>query len=261
GSIATRRSVAGPVWRSYPRVRFDPLPPATDRVAVGPAAEGRAAEGPATDRLAPEGPATDGLATDRPAIGGRANNGSATDGVAGDGLAIEPPAARGSLTGLPVIERPIAAELGADDPTAPGSLIIVRAPFSTPFPLSDRLDLLDATRFRLLGRNGDLVKLGGRRASLAGLTRILTGIAGVEDGIFVAPDDLETRATARLLAFVVAPDLTAEAILAALRVRIDPLFLPRRVVRLDRLPRDPLGKLPAGALARLRARLTDGEVA
>ncbi|MGH7042723.1 MAG: AMP-binding protein, partial [Acetobacteraceae bacterium] len=42
GSIATRRSVAGPVWRSYPRVRFDPLPPATDRVAVGPAAEGRA---------------------------------------------------------------------------------------------------------------------------------------------------------------------------------------------------------------------------
>jgi acyl-coenzyme A synthetase/AMP-(fatty) acid ligase len=155
----------------------------------------------------------------------------------------------------------LAADPVAASPVAPGSLVVVRAPFSAPFPLSDRLDLLDPTRFRLLGRNSDLVKLGGRRASLAGLTRVLTGIAGVEDGIFVAPDDLETRPTARLLVFAVAPDLSAEAILAALRSRIDPLFLPRRVIRLDRLPRDPLGKLPARALAGLQTRLAGGETA
>jgi acyl-coenzyme A synthetase/AMP-(fatty) acid ligase len=144
---------------------------------------------------------------------------------------------------------------------APGGLVSVRAPYAAPFPLNDRLDLQDPTRFRLLGRNGDVVKLGGRRASLAGLTRILTGIDGVEDGIFVVPDDLETRPTARLLAFAVAPGLPAEAILAELRTRIDPLFLPRRVVRLDRLPRDPLGKLPARALAELRAGDVDGDAA
>ena len=176
GSIASRRTVAGPVWRSYPRVRFGPAPD-----AAGPA--------------------------------------------------------------------------------APGGAVVVRAPFCAPFPLSDLLDLLDPTRFRLLGRNGDLIKLGGRRASLAGLTRILTGIPGVEDGIFVAPEDLESRPTARLLAFAVAPALPAEAILAELRTRIDPLFLPRRVVRLDRLPRDPLGKLPARAVAEMRARLAQGEPA
>ena len=61
------------------------------------------------------------------------------------------------------------------------------------------------------------------------------------------------RPTARMLAFAVAPSLSAEAILAALRARIDPVFLPRRVIRLDRLPRDPLGKLPARALEALRA--------
>ena len=94
--------------------------------------------------------------------------------------------------------------------------------------------------------------------SLAGLTRILTAIEGVEDGIFVAPDDLETEPTARLLAFAVAPRLAAEDILAALRARIEPLFLPRRVLRVERLPRDALGKLPADALAALRARVDHG---
>ncbi len=136
---------------------------------------------------------------------------------------------------------------------AEAELVCVIAPHTAPFPLNDRVELLGPAGFRLLGRGTDLVKLGGRRASLAGLTRILTNIEGVEDGLFVAPPDLETRPTARMLAFAVAPSLSAEAILAALRTRIDPVFLPRRVIRLDRLPRDPLGKLPARALEALRA--------
>ncbi len=131
--------------------------------------------------------------------------------------------------------------------------IRVIAPHAAPFPLSDHIAPDGPAGFRLIGRATDLVKLGGRRASLAGLTRILTDIDGVEDGLFVAPPDLETRPTARMLAFAVAPSRSAEAILAALRARIDPVFLPRRVIRLDRLPRDPLGKLPARALAALRA--------
>ncbi|HUZ62667.1 MAG TPA: AMP-binding protein, partial [Acetobacteraceae bacterium] len=207
GSIASRRTVAGPIWRCYPRVRLDAAPTAEPRTS---------------DRNGPDRNGPDVAASDQ--------------------------------------DRATAWPADAEA-AAPGSLAVVRAPFSVPFALNDRLDLLDATRFRLLGRNGDLVKLGGHRASLAGLTRILTGIAGVEDGIFVAPDDLETRPTARLLVFAVAPDLPAEAILAELRTRIDPLFLPRRVIRLDRLPRDPLGKLPARALAGLRARLAGGDMA
>lgn len=132
--------------------------------------------------------------------------------------------------------------------------MLVTAPFAEPCALSDVVERADARHFRLLGRRTDVVKLGGRRTSLAGLNRILTSIEGVEDGLFVAPDDLDARPTARLLAFVVAPGLSAEAVMAALRERVDPLFLPRRIVHVDRLPRNETGKLPDRALASLKAR-------
>ena len=133
--------------------------------------------------------------------------------------------------------------------------MLVAGPFAEPCPLSDIVEQVDAMRFRLLGRRTDVVKLGGRRTSLAGLTRLLTSIEGVEDGLFVAPDDLEERPTARLLAFVVAPGLTADAVMAGLRGRVDPLFLPRRIVHVEQLPRNEAGKLPDHAIAALRARM------
>jgi acyl-coenzyme A synthetase/AMP-(fatty) acid ligase len=133
----------------------------------------------------------------------------------------------------------------------------VTAPFATPQALADLLDVLDPTHFRLLGRATDIVKLGGRRASLAGLNSILNRIPGVQDGVFVAPDDLDRRPTARLLAFVIAPDRSAEEILAELRGRIDPVFLPRRVLRVDTLPRNDVGKLPRAAMLSLQARGDD----
>jgi acyl-coenzyme A synthetase/AMP-(fatty) acid ligase len=114
--------------------------------------------------------------------------------------------------------------------------------------------MVDARNFRLLGRRVDLVKLGGRRASLAELNRILTGIEGVLDGQFVAPDDLDRRPSARLLVFVVAPERSADEIMTDLRGRIDPPFLPRRVIRLDELPRNEVGKMTDHALRTLRAR-------
>ncbi len=131
---------------------------------------------------------------------------------------------------------------------------IVSAPWAEPVELADQIEMLDARRFRLLGRRTDLVKLGGRRASLSGLNRILTALDGVADGVFVVPGDLDRRATARLMAVVVAPRRSPDSILAELRGRVDPLFLPRRVVCVDALPRNELGKLPQGALLALLAR-------
>ena len=63
-----------------------------------------------------------------------------------------------------------------------------RRRIAAPFPLSDHVEPLEGARFRLLGRRTDLVKLGGRRASLAGLNRVLNGIEGVRTGVFVAPE-------------------------------------------------------------------------
>lgn len=127
----------------------------------------------------------------------------------------------------------------------------VEAPGAPPVALADLLEEAPGGGFRLLGRRTDVVKLGGRRASLPGLNQVLTALPGVEDGAFVVPDDLEQRSTARLLAVVVAPDRSAPSILAALRGRIDPVFLPRRVIRVDALPRNALGKLPRQALLQL----------
>ncbi len=119
-------------------------------------------------------------------------------------------------------------------------------------PLADAVEPMPGGRFRLLGRRADLVKLGGRRASLADLNRVLMELEGVEDGVFVAPEDIESNPAARLSAYVVAPGRSAEQILAALRLRLEPVFLPRPLVLVPALPRNGLGKLTRAALAELR---------
>ena len=132
--------------------------------------------------------------------------------------------------------------------------VTVAAPFAPTVLLADEVEQLGNDQFRLLGRRTDIVKLGGHRASLSGLNRVLTGLEGVTDGSFVVPDDLNQQPTARLLAVVVAPERSADSILRDLRQRLDPLFLPRRVVMVPALPRNALGKLPREAVLRLVAR-------
>jgi acyl-coenzyme A synthetase/AMP-(fatty) acid ligase len=122
---------------------------------------------------------------------------------------------------------------------------------AAPVPLADTLEWAGEGRFRLLGRRGDMVKLAGKRASLAGLTSLLTGIEGVRDGVFLAPPDLDRNPRARLAAVVVAPGLTPDAVVAALRERVEPAFLPRPVVMAPALPRDGVGKLRREDLARI----------
>ncbi len=127
-----------------------------------------------------------------------------------------------------------------------------------PTPLADVLEVLDAQHFRLLGRSNDLINIAGKRSSLSHLNHHLNSIEGVQDGAFWLPPDAPDRPegnaeVVRLVAFVVAPESTREMILAALRQRVDAAFLPRRIVFVPSLPRDPTGKLPATRLAQLAA--------
>ncbi len=116
--------------------------------------------------------------------------------------------------------------------------------------LADRLRPLgDDDVFELIGRHGDFVKVAGKRASLAGLTRELTSIAGVVDGaFFLVHDD-----ASRVAAAAVAPGTTPAALRAELARRIDAAFLPRPLVLVDALPRADSGKLPLSALRALVA--------
>lgn len=116
-------------------------------------------------------------------------------------------------------------------------------------PMRDRLALVDGG-FELRGRDTDLVKVAGKRASLQALTAMLREIPGVEDGVFIDGAALDQR---RLAALVVAPKLSGEVVRAALAARIDAAFLPRPLVLVASLPRDANGKLVLEALVKSAA--------
>ncbi len=121
----------------------------------------------------------------------------------------------------------------------------------TPTPLGDALELLEDGTFVLHGRLADLVNIAGKRSSLGYLTHQLLTIEGVQDGAFFLPERAEASGVSRVAAAVVAPELTEAHLLAALRERLDPVFLPRPLLKVERLPRNSTGKLPQEALAAL----------
>jgi acyl-coenzyme A synthetase/AMP-(fatty) acid ligase len=123
-----------------------------------------------------------------------------------------------------------------------------------PTLLADVLEVLDPRTFRLLGRSNDLINVAGKRSSLSHLNYHLNSIPGIQDGAFWLPHEDAGGGVVRLIAFVVAPQWSAreahDTVLAAMRDRVDAAFLPRRVVAVPALPREPgTGKLPAVAFA------------
>ena len=115
--------------------------------------------------------------------------------------------------------------------------------FPEPVMLTDVVEVLDPQAFRLLGRDSDLVKIGGKRTSLLYLNQQLQELPGVVDGAFLVEESKDGREP-RLAAFVVAPNQTRESVLAALRARVDAVFVPRRLWLVASLPRTATGKLP-----------------
>ncbi len=122
-----------------------------------------------------------------------------------------------------------------------------------PLTLTDRLvpesaGFGGAGLFEVMGRDADMVKIAGKRASLLALNRELLAIAGVNDGALFLP----SHDAPRLAAIVVAPGRTADEVRAELAPRIDPAFMPRPLVIVTALSRDANGKRP---IAYLRALL------
>ena len=130
-----------------------------------------------------------------------------------------------------------------------------------PGMLADRLRLLSPSTFELEGRTDDVVNIGGKRASLQGLNRVLLSIDGVVDGaIFEPPSAPTVTREQRLMALVVAPAITRAELLAALRAQIDPAFLPRPLLWVDAMPRNAQGKLPKGELLALAKKALQGSL-
>lgn len=121
-----------------------------------------------------------------------------------------------------------------------------------PVALNDVIEECGPTEFKLLGRREDLVNIAGKRTSLGYLNHQLNAIEGVVEGGFVMPDAAGTEVQ-RLLAVVVAPGLDERQLLSALAERLDPVFLPRPLIKVDALPRNETGKVTRAALLALIA--------
>ncbi len=136
----------------------------------------------------------------------------------------------------------------------PDGVRVAAPQLDAPILLGDLVERRPDGRFALVGRVADLIEIAGKRASLADLTRQLLAIPGVQDAALIQHDAPDAAGARRLAALVVAPTRSETELLAELRQRFDPVFLPRPLKRVERLPRNALGKLPHAAVwALLRA--------
>jgi acyl-coenzyme A synthetase/AMP-(fatty) acid ligase len=115
---------------------------------------------------------------------------------------------------------------------------------SHPVALDDQFDITASGAFANLGRATDLIKIGGKRASLNELNRILTQLPAIKDGIFFKVKN------DRLAALVVS-SLSKNEIIAALKPEIDAVFLPRMIYQVSKLPRNETGKIIKSELEHL----------
>ncbi len=111
-------------------------------------------------------------------------------------------------------------------------------------PLQDTLQIQADGRFSVLGRDQDMVKIGGKRASLTELNRRLQDIDGVEDGFCFIQENGR-------LAAVVVSRLDNQAIRLGLQPYLDEVFLPRKIHFVTEIPRNGTGKLAKIALEKL----------
>ncbi len=122
----------------------------------------------------------------------------------------------------------------------------------TPILLQDTFKVEADGRFAVLGRDIDMVKIGGKRASLSDLNQRLKDIAGVDDGFcFVQQGG---ASDGRLVAVVVSR-LARQSILEGLQPYVDSVFLPRKVYFVGSIPRNEAGKLPKAEMGKLLAGL------
>jgi len=132
-----------------------------------------------------------------------------------------------------------------------GKISVTTPLIDTPVILADRFAALADNRYELRGRATDLIKVGGKRESLANLNSMLLALPGIDDGVIYQPSILGIGTSERLAAFVVGDNLNPQTIRNALAAQIDSVFVPRPVRVVDALPRDTTSKLKMADLKAL----------
>jgi acyl-coenzyme A synthetase/AMP-(fatty) acid ligase len=137
----------------------------------------------------------------------------------------------------------------------------VRSPFSAGPEAVRTADLAKPEpdgSFAHLGRSDGIVKIGGQRVSLPAVEQWLCEQPGVDDAALAAVQTPGLR-DVQLLAAVVAPDWTVPRLREAMAARFEASALPRRILLIDRLPREDNGKLPRRRVLQLFELNADGK--
>jgi acyl-coenzyme A synthetase/AMP-(fatty) acid ligase len=137
----------------------------------------------------------------------------------------------------------------------PEGRMLVDSPFldpETPRPLAggDCIEPAGDGTFTHLGRIDGVVKVGGKRISVAEVEQKLRQLEGVQDAAVTAVPVQGGRGN-ELWAVVVAPTLDRQTIRHHLSQWFDPIALPRRIRVVDSLPREATGKLTKERLMKL----------
>jgi O-succinylbenzoic acid--CoA ligase len=141
---------------------------------------------------------------------------------------------------------------GAELEVAPDGEILVRGPMVSAGALSadgwlhtgDRGSLAGG-RLEVEGRIADTIVSGGENVSTAEVEQALLAHPGVSDAAVVGRDDPEWGQA--VTAFVVAPEVPAD-LDAHLRERLAGYKVPKRIERIDQIPRNAAGKILRGRL-------------
>ncbi len=122
-------------------------------------------------------------------------------------------------------------------------------------PLCDVIEITGEDEFLLHGRTADLVNVAGKRSSFGYLNAQLNAIPGVLDGAFFLREECPGPPAWHASAPSWSPRARVwRELTEQLRLRIDPVFLPRPLLIVDELPRNATGKLPQQALQGFAAR-------
>jgi len=125
-----------------------------------------------------------------------------------------------------------------------GNMRVQSAHLPGPVLLEDSFEPVTEFGVRFNGHRNDIVKVAGKRASLSGLDAALNSIEGVIDGVYLPPgDDDAMPANQRLTACVVTPQSDVDPIRRALRSKVTSTFVPRPLIRVERIPRNGTGKV------------------
>ena len=118
--------------------------------------------------------------------------------------------------------------------------------------LHDNFDFNSKDQFILLGRESDMIKIGGKRGSLGDLKNKMCSISGVVDAVFFSPD--RTLSNGRIAALVIASGIEEHEILVSLGKMVDPVFLPRPLIKVSEIPYNPTGKIISSKLIEIYER-------